>query len=75
MRHARTMEEDQNDTRKTAAEIGGIQSNQDKKSLRFSEDADIVGELVHLQEQAREMRSDFSIECVRRVAWGMYAIG
>ena len=32
----------------------------------FSEDADILAELVHLQEQSRETRPEPPIDCVRR---------
>ena len=38
---------------------------------RFSEDADILAELVHLQEQPRERSPESSIDCVRRAVWGM----
>ena len=37
----------------------------------FSEDADILAELVHLQERRRERRPESSIDCVRRAIWGM----
>ena len=37
----------------------------------FSEDADILAELVHLQERRRERRPESSIGCVRRAVWGM----
>ena len=38
---------------------------------KFSEDADILAELVHLQEQPRETRTEPTIDCVRRAVWGM----
>ena len=38
---------------------------------KFSEDADILAELVHLQEQPGEIRTESPIECVRRAVWGM----
>ena len=34
---------------------------------KFSEDADILAELVYLQEQPREARPEPPIDCVRRV--------
>ena len=37
----------------------------------FSKDADILPELVHLQEQPRETRPESPINCVRRAVWGM----
>ena len=36
---------------------------------RFSEDADILAELVHLQEQPRETRPKDSIDYVHRAIW------
>ena len=42
---------------------------------RFSEDADILTELVYLQEQPREPRPESSIDCVRRAVWGMLYAG
>ena len=38
---------------------------------KFSEDADILAELVHLREQPRETRPEPTIDCVRRAIWGM----
>ena len=38
---------------------------------RFNEDADILAELVQLQEQPRETRAKPPIDCVRRAVWGM----
>ena len=36
---------------------------------KFSEDEDILAELVHLQEQPRETRPEPPIDCVRRAVW------
>ena len=41
----------------------------------FSEDAEILAELVHLQEQPRETRPESPIDCVRRAVWGMLYAG
>ena len=38
---------------------------------KFSEDTDILAELVHLQEQPRETRPEPTIDCVRGAVWGM----
>ena len=38
---------------------------------KFSEDEDILAELVHLQEQPRETRPEPTIDYVRRAVWGM----
>ena len=38
---------------------------------RFSEDADIIADLVHLQEQPAKIGPETALECVRRAVWGM----
>ena len=38
---------------------------------KLSKDAEILAELVHLQEQPRETRPESSIDCVHRAVWGM----
>ena len=38
---------------------------------RFSEDTDILAELVHLQEQPRETRPESPTQCVRQAVLGM----
>ena len=38
---------------------------------KFSEDADILAELVYLQEQPWETRPVSPTDCVRRTVWGM----
>ena len=38
---------------------------------RFSEDADIVADLVHLQKQSSKVGSKTALECVQRAIWGM----
>ena len=37
----------------------------------FSEDADILAELVHLREQLRETRPEPPTDCARRAVWGI----
>ena len=38
---------------------------------RFSEDPDILADLVHLQEQPAKVGPETAMECVRRAMWGM----
>ena len=38
---------------------------------RFSEDADILADLVHLKEQPGKVGPETALECVRRTVWGM----
>ena len=38
---------------------------------RFSEDPDILADLVHLQEQPAKVGPEMEMECVRRTVWGM----
>ena len=38
---------------------------------RFSEDPDILSDLVHLQEQPAKVGPETAMECVRRAVWGM----
>ena len=38
---------------------------------RFSEDADILADLVHLKEQSGKVGPETALECVRRAVWGM----
>ena len=38
---------------------------------RFSEDADILADLAHLQEQSSKVGPETALECVRRSIWGM----
>ena len=38
---------------------------------RFSEDADILAELVHIQEQPRDTKPESPTDCVRQAVWGM----
>jgi len=38
---------------------------------RFSEDPDILADLVHLQEQPTKVGPETAMECVRRAVWGM----
>ena len=38
---------------------------------RFSEDPDILADLVHLQEQPTKVGPEMAMECVRRAVWGM----
>ena len=38
---------------------------------RFSEDADILADLVHLKEQPGTVGPETALECVRRAVWGM----
>ena len=38
---------------------------------RFSEDPDILADLVHLQEQPAKVGQETAMECVRRAVWGM----
>ena len=43
---------------------------------RFSKDADILADLVHLREQPSKVGPETALECVRRAIWGMlYADG
>ena len=36
---------------------------------RFSEDADILADLVHLKEQLGKVSPETALECVRRAVW------
>ena len=38
---------------------------------RFSEDADILADLVHLKEQSGKVGPETALECVRRAVWRM----
>ena len=38
---------------------------------RFSKDAGILADLIHLQEQRSKVDSETALECVRRAIWGM----
>ena len=38
---------------------------------RFSKDAGILADLVHLHEQPSKVRPEMALECVRRAIWGM----
>ena len=38
---------------------------------RFSKDADILADLVHLREQPSKVGPETALECVRRAIWGM----
>ena len=38
---------------------------------RFSEDADILADLVYLKEQPGKVGPETALECVRRALWGM----
>ena len=38
---------------------------------RFSEDADIFADLVHLKEQPGKVGPETALECMRRAVWGM----
>ena len=38
---------------------------------RFSKDADILADLIHLLEQPSKVRPETALECVRRAVWGM----
>ena len=38
---------------------------------RFSEDSDILADLVHLQEQPAKVGPQTAMECVHRAVWGM----
>ena len=38
---------------------------------RFSKDADILADLIHLQEQSPKVGPETALECVRRAIWGM----
>ena len=38
---------------------------------RFSEDPDILADLVHIQEQPAKVGPETAMEYVRRVVWGM----
>ncbi len=38
---------------------------------RFSEDPEILADLVHLQEQPAKVGPETAMECVRRAVWGM----
>ena len=38
---------------------------------RFSEDADILADLVHLKEQSGKVGPETALEYVRRAVWGM----
>ena len=37
----------------------------------FSEDPDILADIVHLQEQPAKVGPETAMECVRRAVWGM----
>ena len=37
----------------------------------FSEDADILADLAHLEEQPSKLGLETALECVRRAIWGM----
>ena len=38
---------------------------------RFSKDAGILADLIHLQEQPSEVGPETALECIRRAIWGM----
>ena len=38
---------------------------------RFSKDADILADLIHLKEQASKVGPETALECVRRAIWGL----
>ena len=38
---------------------------------RFNEDADILADLIHLQEQPSNVGPETALECMRRAIWGM----
>ena len=38
---------------------------------RFSEDPDILADLIYLQEQLAKVGPETTMECVRRAVWGM----
>ena len=38
---------------------------------RFSKDAGILADLVHLREQPSKVGPETALECVRRAIWGM----
>ena len=38
---------------------------------KFSKDAGILADLIHLQEQPSKVGPETALECVRRVIWGM----
>ena len=38
---------------------------------RFSEDADILADFAHRQEQPMNVSPEMALECVRRAIWGM----
>ena len=38
---------------------------------RFSEDADILADLIHLQAQPSKVGPETTLECVRRAIWGV----
>ena len=38
---------------------------------RFSNDAGILADLIHLQEQSSKVGPETALKCVRRAIWGM----
>ena len=42
-----------------------------QQCLRFSEDPEILADLVHLQDQPTKVGPETAMECVRRAVWGM----
>ena len=41
---------------------------------RFSKDAGMLADLIHLQEQPSKVGPETALECVRRAIWGCYML-
>ena len=49
----------------------GLRQGCELAPLLFSEDANILADLVHLKKQPRKVGPETALECVRRAVWGM----